>query len=340
MSDITGGISAEPTSATEGTLSSWYAPYATDLLDRSQALSEMDFTPYSGRLTAGPSTLQTNAFQGIGNLTVPTGYAQASDIASNVATGYGNVGTYDPTQFTTNQFNAQYAQQYMNPYLQAALDPQIREAQRAAEMKRMQDAGRLTQAGAFGGSRQAIMESEGNRNLMQNVSDILAKGYNTAYDKAADVFKSDQERALDAQKASELSRQYGAKYGLDALSGQLNAAKTLSDITGTELSAERGILQDQLAAGKDQRDIEQQGLTADYAQYLREFNYPQEQLNNYMAALKSITPQATVATNTYGLVPGAVQNAAGGAAGAQGLYDLLAGNISFEDFKKTMGIGV
>ncbi len=339
--NLTGGVAADPTQAVERTLSTWYAPYATDLLDRSQALSGMEFTPYSGQLTAGPSALQTGAFQGIGSLTVPTGYGQAGDVASNVAAGYGNVGTYDPTQFTTNQFNADYARQYMNPYLQSALDPQIREAQRAAEMKRMQDAGRLTQAGAFGGSRQAIMESEGNRNLMQNVSDILSKGYNTAYDKAADIFKSDQDRALDTQKASELSKQFGAKYGLDALSGQLGAAKTLSDITGAGLGAERGILQDQLGAGKDMRDIQQQGLSADYAQYLREFNYPQEQLNNYMNALKTMPAYATTAENTYGAIPGVVQNAAAGAAGMQSLYDNLKGlgvDLSGEGVKKAFGL--
>lgn len=330
--EITGGVAADPTQAVERTLSSWYAPYATDLLDRSQALSKMDFTPYSGQLTAGPSTLQSTAFQGVAGLTVPTGYANAANVASDVAAGYGNI---NPNDITTNRFDANYAMQYMNPYLQTALDPQIREAQRAAEMKRMQDAGRLTQAGAFGGARQAIMEGEGNRNLMQNVSDILAKGYNTAYDKAADIFRSDEDRLLKAANDR-------ARYGLDALSGQLGAAKTMSDIAGTQLTAERGILSDQLSAGKEQRDIEQQGLTADYNQYLREFNYPQEQLNNYMNALKTMPAYGITAENTYGAIPGVVQNAAAGAAGLQSLYDQLKKSgalkdFSFEDFKNVWG---
>ena len=64
-------LSSTPTTATENTLSSWYAPYMTDYLDRAKALSGMGFTPYTGQLTAGTSDLQNKAFQGIGNLTVP-----------------------------------------------------------------------------------------------------------------------------------------------------------------------------------------------------------------------------------------------------------------------------
>ena len=81
---LTGGMSETPTSATEGTLSSWYAPYATNLLDKQQALSGMAFTPYSGQLTAGPSTLQNQYFQGVGNLTMPTQYQTATQGLTNV----------------------------------------------------------------------------------------------------------------------------------------------------------------------------------------------------------------------------------------------------------------
>jgi methyl coenzyme M reductase beta subunit len=80
------------------------------------------------------------------------------------------MGAFQPQQFT-----AQAAQNYMNPYLQAALNPQIEEARRQAQITRLGDANRLTQAGAYGGSRQAIMESELNRNLGQNVAAITGQ---------------------------------------------------------------------------------------------------------------------------------------------------------------------
>lgn len=277
---LTGGMSELPTSAVEYGPSSFYGPYITDYLNKQQAISGMGFTPFSGQLTAGPSQLQSQAFQGIGNLTVPTQYQTATTAMEGYMPQVGDV------------------QSYMNPYLQGVLDPQLREARRQADISRMNTASRLAQAGAFGGSRQAIMEAEGERNLAQQLSDITGRGYAGAYDTARQ------------QRLAEL--------GL----GQAGA-RGLADIgTAQQTSGLQNIAQ-QLAAGQTQRDIEQQGLTADYGQYLREFQYPQEQLSKMGEALRTVPAYTTFATNTYGQMPGAVQSAAGGAAGLLGLLETL-----------------
>lgn len=280
MADLTGGISAEPTSATEYGPSSWFGPYATDYLNKQQALSGMAFTPYTGQLTAGPSNLQTQAFQGIGNLTIPTQYQTATTAMEG----------YMPTVGTVES--------YMNPYLQSVLDPQIREARRQADISRMNTASRLAQAGAFGGGRQAIMEAEGERNLATQLADITGKGYASAYDTARQ------------QRLAEL--------GL----GQAGA-KGLADIGTSQQAAGLQNLAQQLSAGQTQRDIEQAGITADYGQYLREFNYPQEQLSKMGEAIKAMPAYTTFASNVYGTVPGAAQSAAGGAAGLLSLLETL-----------------
>jgi hypothetical protein len=87
--------------------------------------------------------------------------------------------------------------------VQAALNPQIEEARRQAQISRLADAGRLTQAGAYGGSRQAIMESELNRNLGQNVAAITGQGYQDAYTQAMNQFNVEQGRQQTAQDASQ-----------------------------------------------------------------------------------------------------------------------------------------
>jgi hypothetical protein len=283
MADLTGGVAAEPTSATEGTLSSWYAPYATNLLDRQQALSGMGFTPYSGQLTAGPSTLQNQYFQGVGSLTMPTQYGAATQGLTNVM---------------GSTFDTAAAQRYMNPYLQASLNPQLEEARRQADITRMNNASRLTQAGAFGGSRQAIMDAETQRNLGTQLANITGTGYNTAYDKAM------------AQYNADMARQAGAASALGTLGGQ-------------EQQAGLANLAAQQQAGATQRDIEQSGLTADYGQYMREFNYPQEQLTNLANTMKVMPSYALTAQNTYGSVPGALQSAAGGTQTALALLKQL-----------------
>lgn len=252
---------------TESSLSTWAGPYVTEMLGRGQALAEQPYTAYGGPLTAGESAAQTAAFQGVANLAVPTE----------------TMGTFQPQQFT-----AEAAQQYMNPYLQAALDPQLMEARRQAQISRVQDAGRLTQAGAFGGSRQAIMESELNRNLLQNLAGITGQGYATAYDKAMDQFNVEQQRQQTAQDAANA-------YGLAALTKQ------------AELGAQ-------------QRGIESEGVVADRMQFEEERDFPYKQVQ-YMQSLLQGLP---IAAQSYSYAqPSELSNLLSTSGGIMELYDLL-----------------
>lgn len=166
----------------------------------------------AGQMSYGPSQF-TNQYQTPGDI------YQAGDITSGYQTP---ADIYRAGTISTGAFTPQAAQQYMNPFLQAALDPQIREAQRAAEQQRIEQAGRLSKAGAFGGSRQAIMESELGRNLSQNLADITGRGYAQAFDAAQRAFTQDQARALQAQQAQEAARQ---AQGAQALSAAQQAAQ-------------------------------------------------------------------------------------------------------------------
>ena len=82
----------------------------------------------------------------------------------------------------------------MNPYLTAALAPQLAEARRQSNISALADRAKLTKAGAFGGSRQAIMDAERDRNLQQNLAAITGKGYADAYDRAVGQFNVEQDR--------------------------------------------------------------------------------------------------------------------------------------------------
>jgi hypothetical protein len=251
----------------ESSLSTWAGPYVTDMLGRGQALADQPYQAYMGPLTAGQSELQTQAFQGLAGLAIPTD----------------QMGAFVPQQFT-----AQSAQQLMNPYLQAALDPQIAEARRQAEIQRVQDAGRLTRAGAFGGSRQAIMESEGNRNLLQNLAGITGTGYASAYDRAMGQFNTQQDREMAAQEAAN-------RYGLSAL----------QQIAGM---------------GAEQRAIESEGIAADRAQFQEERDYPFKQVQ-YMQSLLQGLP---IAAQSYSYMqPSQLSTVLSTAGGIDRLYEML-----------------
>lgn len=254
---------------TESSLSTWAGPYVTEMLGRGQALASQPYQAYGGPLTAGQSELQTQAFQGIAGLTIPTDQM---------------------TAYTPQTFSAEAAQQYMNPYLMAALQPQIDEARRQADISRVEQAGRLTRAGAFGGGRQAIMESELNRNLLQNLSGITGKGYADAYNQAMGQFNVEQQRQQAAQ-------QQAREYGLAAL-------------------------QKQAELGAAQRAIEQEGTLADIKQFEEERDYPYKQVQ-YMQSLLQGLPLAAQ-SYTYAQ-PSALSEILSGAGGLRDLYNIIFG---------------
>ena len=257
----------------ESALSTWAGPYVTDMLGRGRAIASEPYQSYTGPLTAGESAPQATAFQGIGSLNVPTT----------------EMGTFAPTSFTDTGI----AQRYMNPFVQTALDPQIIEARRQAEIQRVANAGRLTQAGAYGGSRQAIMESEIDRNLLRNISDITGQGYHSAYERAQQQYNTEQDRARNVQDMTN-------KYGLAALSKQ----------------AELGGMQ---------RGIESEGVTADYGQFREERDFPYKQVQ-YMQSLLEGLPLATQ-SYTYA-EPSRVSQLAAMGGGANALYENIFGSPS------------
>lgn len=198
------------------------------------------------------------------NFAAPQDYAAGKFANQYVAPTLSNATQFDnqykaPSAYETGQFDGgifgtEQARQYMNPYLQTSLEPQLAEARRQADISRLADAGRLTQAGAYGGSRQAIMEAEARRNLGTKLADITGAGYNTAYTNAMTQFNADQTRAQTAQKERELSRQFGAtkemtaaemqaKYGMDALSAQELARQfnQKNVMTSAEMQAKYGL---------------------------------------------------------------------------------------------------
>jgi hypothetical protein len=106
------------------------------------------------------------------------------------------------------------ASQYMNPYLQSVLDPQMAELRRQNDITNMASNARMTSAGAFGGGRQAILNAENNRNLMQEMNKTVGQGYASAYDKAQNQFNIEQGQGLSL--ANLMANQGTTQRGIEA----------------------------------------------------------------------------------------------------------------------------
>jgi len=226
------------------------------MLGQGQALANMPYQAYMGQLSAGESPLQTSAFSNASNLQTPSSIGTAATNAGAIGTAAQGL-KYTPT---TTSFDAAQAQNYMNPYLQASLNPQLDEARRQSQITQQGNAAKMTQAGAFGGSRQAILDAETQRNLGTNLANITGQGYNTAFNNAQNQFNADQTRKM--QEA-----QYGAGYGLQGLQAGLQAATAQGALGVQQNQADINNLNAQLTAGAQQRGIESEGIAADKAQF-------------------------------------------------------------------------
>jgi len=272
-------------------LADWAAPYITNYLGQAQALSQSPYQTYQGPLTAGQSGLQTQAFTGLGSLTVPSSIGDAATTAGNIATKAQGL-SYTPT---TQSFDATQAQNYMNPYLQASLNPQLEEARRQSQITQQQNAGKMTQAGAFGGGRQAILDAETQRNLGTNLANITGQGYNTAFTNAQQQFNADQARKM--QEA-----QYGAGFGLQGLQTGLQGAQAQGNLGNIQNQANLSNLQQQLAAGAQERGITSEGVAADLGEFEKQRQFPYQQVQ-FQRDMISGLPTGSV-TNTPGQLSG------------------------------------
>ena len=236
------------TSTVQG-LNSTIAPYVNNMLGQEQALVNSGMPVYTGELAAGPSQLQNQYF------------ANANQLAATGLT---------PTQFTSGTFDANAAAQYMNPYTQAALNPQLQALQLQAKQNEQGDLSKLTNAGAFGGTRQAVLQGQDAYNLLAQQANLIGTGYNTAYNNAMNQFNTANTQSLQAQQNQEAANEAAANYGLAA-----------NQALGT--------------AGSTQQGIRQAQDTASLNQFNQQVQYPQTLLTDQASMLSGL-PIAAAAT--------------------------------------------
>lgn len=283
---------ASGVTGTESNLSNWAGPYVTNMLGKGAALSEQPYQAYQGPLTAGPSALQTTGFQNAANLATPMGIGQAAETAGGIA-----------GQKQTSSFLAPgTAQSYMNPYMRNVVDIQKQEAQRQADIASTARQGQQTQAGAFGGSRAAIMDAEAARNLALQQGQIEATGLQSAYDAAAKQFNTEQTT------------------GLAGVNTQLQAAQAQGNLGATQNAAGLANLNAQLGAGGTQQAIEQAGVTADKAAFEAERDNPYKMVQYQQSLLQGLP----LAAQSYNITNNPWAAAASAGSGVYSMFNTAA----------------
>lgn len=294
------GLNATPTTSLQTGVGTGAQPYAADVMSKGQALVNNPAPAYTGQLTAGQSDLQGEAWKGLSNLTLPSTLTTSGQNLLDVGQKAQSVG-YSPVGST---FDAGQAQQYMNPYLMQGLAPQLEEARRQAMITQMANNAKATSQGAFGGTRQALMDTETQRNLGTNLANITGQGYSTAYDKAMAQFNADQARKV--QEA-----QYGTDVGLKGLQAATSANQAAGNIGAQQAQYGLQNLTALATAGNTQQAQEQAGLNALYNQYLDQRSQPWTQLQNQANLVKGL---GGTTQNTFNAQQSELQKLAGSSA--------------------------
>ena len=193
---------------------------------------------------------------------------------------------------------------YMDPYMTNVADIAAREARRQSAIEQQGIASQAAQAGAFGGSRQAVLEAERQRNLQQGVADIYTQAQQQAFQTALNAAQQEREQ-------------------------QLQSALGMSATSAQQQAAQQSEFQQMMGIGGLQRGMEQQALDLGYQTFLQERDYPKTQLGFYSNILQGVpysTSETTLSTTPQ---PSFFSQAAG--LGIQGLG--VAANLGWQPFK-------
>jgi len=188
----------------------------------------------------------------------------------------GATGAYDPTS----------ASAYMNQYEDAAVQQAMADIQRAGDIQQLSADAQAVGAGAFGGSRQGIVDSELSRNILEQQGRTAAgmrqQGFDSASQRAQQAFEAQQGRSLQAAQ----------------LTGSLGAQGAQSGIAAAQAAGQLGLSSEQVAAANAQA-LAQTGMNLQQLQASTGMSAAQlsGQLTSQMGqlGLSGATQQASIA---------------------------------------------
>ena len=421
---------------TQSTLPEYARPYFEGLMQRAGTTLTTDYQPYEQERIADFTQQQRGVQQNILGMQTPGQFGAATGLASDVANRSIAAGQYSPGQFSSQQisglgnvqsqqvgaqdmqsaqtgyspnlnyfqqrgpqqFGGRQAAQYMSPFIQQALEPQMREAITSARRGQVaQDLGSSRQ-GTYGGSRQLLASMERERNLGQQLGDIQSRGLQSAYESAQQQFERDraagmttaqqnqaaalqtqqlgtqtglqtalanlgneqqarvnnqaqqfqaqgmnaenalraalanqqtglaalqsnQQADLDRQRMAEQSRQFGSQQGLAGLAQAGQMGQTLANIGSAQSQADQARFGLQTSTAAQQQALNQQRLDQQYQDFIRQRDFPMEQMQQYSSLLRGVPVAPNSTTTTYAPSASIGTQLLGGGLGAAALYN-------------------
>lgn len=299
---------------TTSNLPEYAQPYFENLMQRAQAESYRQYTPYGAERIAGFTPEQQQIQQEALNLQTPGEFGTATQFTT--AGGLGALGLGAQAAGAGQQYmgmatDPTQMQAFMSPYQQAVTDVAKQAAVREAQIAQQQANLGAARQGTYGGARQAIAQAQRERGLLDRLTALQAEGSQKAFE------------------AARQAQQFGADLGLRGLGqglqgmqqfGQAGAA--LGQLGTARQAADVSRLQAQETVAAQQRALEQQRMDQAYADFLRQRDYPMEQLGYFSNIMRGIPVQLGSTQTTYAPPPSIASQVGGLGLAGLGLYNL------------------
>lgn len=302
------------------------APYLETMVGQASALTDTTYNPYMqymGDRVAQFSPLMQQSYESAGQLAGGAPQVQdATAMAGLAGLGALNTGyTYNPyTSGSVTQPGT--TESYMSPYMQNVVDIQKREAERQSDIQRNVNQAQAVGQGAYGGSRQAIVEAERQRNLGQLQNDIQLQGSQAAFTQAMQQFNAEQAQRQAAAQLNAQQGQFGAGLGLQGLQTALTGAGTLGNLGQTQFGQDMSTINLQNTLGLQQQQQAQNILNTQYQDFLSAQKYPYQQLG-FMSDMLRGLPLTTQSQQMFNAPPSTTSQLIGLGTAALGASSLL-----------------
>lgn len=225
----------------------------TNLLSQANSVASQPLQQYSGNIVAPLNSDQTSAINTINN-------------SQGIANPYINQANTDLTAATqplwnnVSQFSPSAVQQYESPYTQQVVGATQAAFNNQNAQQFNQARGSSAAAGAFGGDREAVLESQLAGQQQASEAPVIANLENQGYTTALGEFNTQQQNQLSANEANAwLNSQAGF--------GEMNLGTEAqnSALSGAAAQLQGGTLEQQQA---------QENLNVPYEQFLQQQAYP------------------------------------------------------------------
>lgn len=230
-------------------------------------------------------------FMGAGLETIGTARGYVPEGAEAVRA---SMGQYDPSM----------GRPYYNQYVEDVIDVTEQDIQRQGDINQNRINAQAVQAGAFGGSRQAVAEQENQRNVMDTMArtgaQLRSQAYDTAMQQSQQVFQNEMARN---QSAGQIFGQLGQ--GLGSLGGSMVSGGT--NVAGLGEATQGAIGRDvdrlfnlgsaEQAQRQNEYDVQRQGRIEEAYEPFQRFSYMSDIFRGVPSTQGTLTAQSAPSPN-------------------------------------------